>query len=113
MRLVDECWHLVRIHFGVLTVVVGVSVPAVAQEIDPSKPTNLYSFIDFNFEWQGFGQGETVGLRVMPTWAINDQNMVQTEIPIQRADFESIEAATGVGDIRIRYFGLPWYGRRR
>ena len=87
--------------------VVGVSAPTASQEIDPSKPTNLYSFIDLNFEWQGFGKGDTVGFRVMPTWAINNQNMVQAEIPIQRADFETIEAATGVGDIRIRYFGLP------
>jgi hypothetical protein len=83
---------------------------ALAQEeadIDPSKPTNLYTFVDFNFEWQGFERGDTVGLRVMPTIAFNAQNMVQVEIPIQNADFENIESSTGLGDIRVRYFGLP------
>lgn len=78
-----------------------------AETLDPSKPTNLYSYIDTSAEWQGFEQGNTWGLRIMPTWALNNKNMFQAEIPLQWPDFEGVDKGAGIGDIRIRYFGIP------
>lgn len=80
-----------------------------AGEIDPSDPSNFYSVVEFNGEWQHHTSGNVVGARIMPTYQFSGgKQLLQAEIPIMGAKLDGQEkAAAGVGDIRLRYFGLP------
>jgi hypothetical protein len=79
------------------------------EDIDPSRPTNLYTNIDFNFEIQDHpGDGDLYGLNIIPAIAFNDQNKLDAEIPILRTAYEDTGNTTGIGDIRLRYFYVPY-----
>jgi hypothetical protein len=77
-------------------------------EIDASQPTNLYNQMDINAEWQHFEGGTTGGVRLMPTFAPNAKNLVLAEIPILGATWDGLGSAGGIGDLRVRYFTLPY-----
>ena len=79
------------------------------EEINPSKPTNLYSNIDFNFEFQNHpGDGDLYGINIIPAIAFNDRNRLDAEIPILSTTFREKPNTTGLGDIRLRYFHLRY-----
>lgn len=46
-----------------VAVVIGLAIPASGQEIDTSKPTNFYSFIDNTFEYTDGQNGHVYGYR--------------------------------------------------
>lgn len=73
-------------------------------EIDPSKPSNLYSSINFSGEWQKLsGNVNTYGTRISASYAISEKNLLQVELPLMYNDQSK---KFGIGDIRARYFGL-------
>jgi len=80
-------------------------------DIDPSKPTNLYTNIDSNFELQDHpGDGDLYGLNIIAAVAFNDFNRLDIELPIHRTAFIESDNKTGLGDIRLRYF---WVGYKK
>lgn len=76
--------------------------------VDPSKPTNFYSYVELTPEWQKYDGGSVYSLRIMPTLAISQNHLLQAEIPISMTDFDGVDSETGFGDIRLRYFWLPY-----
>ena len=88
---------------------VASSVAAQVEPIDPSKPTNLYTNIDFNFELQDHkGDGDLYGLNIIPAFAFDDKNRLEAEIPILRTAYVESENKTAIGDVRLRYFHVPY-----
>jgi hypothetical protein len=75
------------------------------QEIDASKPTNFYSFIDNTFEYQSNDNQNIYGYRGNLTLAPAEEHLVLSEIPLLYNDRTS---KFGLGDIRVRYFWLPY-----
>lgn len=71
------------------------------KDIDPSKPTNLYTQVNLNLEYQSGKQQNIYGARVNVQYAINPDNLFLFEIPFLNNDASS---RFGVGDLRIRYF---------
>jgi hypothetical protein len=78
-----------------------------APRIDPSDPTNIYTFVDINVEWQRVRDGNLYGLRLVPTVGIGPKHQVQAEIPLLAVKRDGADARFGLGDLRLRYFGLP------
>ncbi|HLO80860.1 MAG TPA: hypothetical protein VK166_07880 [Chitinophagaceae bacterium] len=74
---------------------------AAVQDIDPSKPTNLYTQINANLEYQAGKNQNLFGLRTNVQYAFNPDNLVLVELPFLYNDRTS---KFGVGDMRIRYF---------
>lgn len=77
------------------------SANASKKDIDPSKPTNLYTQVNLNLEYQNGEQQNLYGARVNVQYAINPDNLFLVELPFLYNDATS---AFGVGDMRIRYF---------
>jgi hypothetical protein len=75
------------------------------QEIDASKPTNFYSFIDNTLEYQTSDNQNIYGYRGNLTLAPAEEHLVLAEIPLLYNDRTS---KFGLGDIRVRYFWLPY-----
>jgi hypothetical protein len=71
------------------------------KDIDPSKPTNLYTQVNLNLEYQSGKQQNIYGARVNVQYAINPDNLFLIELPFLNNDASS---RIGVGDMRIRYF---------
>ena len=74
-------------------------------EIDASKPTNFYSFIDNTLEYQTSSNQNIFGYRGNLTLAPSSEHLVLAEIPLMYNDRTS---KFGLGDIRVRYFWLPY-----
>ena len=79
------------------------SVSTSTSEIDPSKPTNLYTTINTSLEYSTGDVFEEVGVRISGQYAFNASNLLLFEVPVQR---ELNNGATGIGNIRLRYFGV-------
>lgn len=97
-----------KIAATLVLLVAGVSV--VAEEtgqVDPSRPTNLYSSVGASLAWGELGTGDTWGARLLSGWAPNRRNEIQLEIRVQHATFPGLGNETGLGDVRVSYFGLP------
>ena len=76
-----------------------------AQEIDASKPTNFYSLLDNSFEYSNRPDENVYGYRANLTLAPSEAHLILAEIPLLYNDrTEKI----GLGDIRARYFWLPY-----
>ena len=75
------------------------------QEIDASKPTNFYSFIDNTLEYQTSDNQNIYGYRGNITLAPAEEHLVLAEVPLLYNDRTS---KFGLGDIRVRYFWLPY-----
>lgn len=75
---------------------------------DRSKPTNLYTTLETNLEWQNLAGGNRYGIRVMANAALNAANQVQVELPIGVSDYSGQDRGVGLGDVRVRYFVVPY-----
>lgn len=71
------------------------------QDIDPSKPTNLYTQINANLEYQAGKNQNLYGVRANVQYAFNPDNLLLIELPFLYNDRTS---KFGVGDMRVRYF---------
>ena len=74
-------------------------------EIDASKPTNFYSFIDNTLEYQSSSTQNIYGYRGNLTLAPAEEHLILAEVPLLYNDRTS---KFGLGDIRVRYFYLPY-----
>jgi hypothetical protein len=77
------------------------STNASKKDIDPSKPTNLYTQVNVNLEYQNGKQQNLFGARVNVQYAVNPDNLFLIEVPLLYNDRSS---NFGIGDMRIRYF---------
>lgn len=77
------------------------------KEIDPSNPTNLYTQINTNLEYQDGKQSNLYGVRFNVQYAFNADNLLLLELPILHNDKTE---NTGIGDMRIRYFHVAKKG---
>ena len=74
-------------------------------QIDASKPTNFYSFIDNTLEVAAGENQNIMGYRGKLTLAPSEAHLVLAEVPILYNDKTK---KAGFGDIRARYFYLPY-----
>lgn len=79
----------------------------VKKEIDPSNPTNLYTQVNANLEYQKGKTADLYGMRVNVQYAFNSDNLMLAELPLLHNDLTS---KTGIGDMRIRYFHIAKKG---
>ena len=79
---------------------------ATAQEIDASKPTNFYTQLANNLEYNGRDAGGNIfGYRGEFILAPSEAHLILAEIPLL---YNTASEAFGLGDIRARYFFLPY-----
>lgn len=74
-----------------------------SKQIDPSKPSNLYTQINGNLEFQSSSSNNLYGLRVNVQYAFNPNNLFFLELPLLN---NSRGSTSGLGDIRFRYFNV-------
>jgi len=79
----------------------------VKKEIDPSNPTNLYTQVNANLEYQKGKTADLYGMRVNVQYAFNSDNLMLAELPLLHNDLTN---KTGIGDMRIRYFHIAKKG---
>ena len=75
------------------------------QEIDASKPTNFYTFLDNTLELTNSRNQNVFGYRGNLTYAPSGEHLILGELPLLYNDRTK---KFGVGDIRARYFWLPY-----
>lgn len=97
-----------KIYFSFILICLGLSAYAqdtavVTQQIDPSKPTNLYTQLNIQGEYTSKGSGNLLGTRLNLQYAINKNNLLFVELPILHND---LSKKTGIADIRVRYFDV-------
>lgn len=74
------------------------------QQIDPSKPTNLYTQLNVQAEYNSRKYvGNLIGSRINLQYAINKDNLLFAEVPLLYNDFTK---KFGLGDVRVRYFDV-------
>jgi hypothetical protein len=71
------------------------------QEIDPSKPTNLYTQFNVLAEVNSGDKINTYGTRLNFQYAFNPDNLLLVEVPLLYNDFTK---KFGLSDTRVRYF---------
>lgn len=71
------------------------------KEIDPSKPTNLYTQVNAVGEYSHSSIQKLSGVRFNIQYAINPDNLILAEIPVLG---NSNSKAMGLADMRVRYF---------
>jgi hypothetical protein len=75
-------------------------------EIDASKPTNFYSYLNNSLEFTSREKnGNLVGYRANVTYSPSDKHLFLGEVPLQ---YNLKREKFGLGDIRVRYFYLPY-----
>lgn len=74
-------------------------------EIDASKPTNFYSLLDNTLEFSSRPNLNLMGYRGKITFAPSEAHLILGEIPLL---YNDKTAKFGPGDIRARYFFLPY-----
>lgn len=70
-------------------------------EIDPSKPTNLYTQINTLGEYNAYDGFATYGTRINFQYAFNPDNLLLAEVPLLYNDATN---KFGLSDVRVRYF---------
>ncbi|MEO1010510.1 MAG: hypothetical protein AAFX53_04340 [Bacteroidota bacterium] len=70
-------------------------------DIDPSKPTNLYTQINTLAEFTSSDAFNTYGTRVNFQYAFDPNNLVLAEVPLL---YNDLTHKFGLSDIRVRYF---------
>lgn len=73
------------------------------QEVDASKPTNLYTQINTNLEGSFSDAQNLYGLRVNVSYAINPDNLILAEVPFM---YNNRTEKFGISDARLRYFAV-------
>ena len=76
-----------------------------ADEMDTSKPTNFYSFLDNTLEYASHESHNIFGYRGKVTLALSEAHMLLAEVPLLYNDRTE---KFGMGDFRVRYFWLPY-----
>ena len=71
------------------------------KEIDPSKPTNLYTQINANLEYRSGINQNLYGLKTNVQYAFNPDNLLMLELPML---YNDQYAQFGISDVRVRYF---------
>jgi hypothetical protein len=71
------------------------------KEIDPTKPTNLYTQVNGNLEYQSGKNQNLYGVRANVQYAFNPDNLLLVELPFLYNDRTS---KFGLTDMRLRYF---------
>ena len=74
-------------------------------EIDVTKPTNFYTFLDNNLEFTSNKNANIFGYRANLTVSISPKHLLLIEAPLLYNDKSE---KFGLGDIRARYFWLPY-----
>lgn len=72
-----------------------------AKTIDPSKPTNLYTQVNAQLEYQSGKAQDLYGVRMNFQYALNADNLFLIELPFL---YNNRTSSFGIGDARIRYF---------
>jgi len=75
----------------------------IKNEIDPAKPTNFYTQVNFAAEYSFGKADELIGTRISGQYTFNPSNLVLFELPLL---YNIDRKAGGLGDIRLRYFGI-------
>jgi len=70
-------------------------------DIDPSKPTNLYTQVNAQLEYANNPNGNLIGMRFNIQYAPNKNNLFIAEAPIL---YNTVSRKAGFSDFRIRYF---------
>ncbi|NQZ45858.1 MAG: hypothetical protein HRT65_16255 [Flavobacteriaceae bacterium] len=86
--------------FGILCICIC-SYAQDNQDIDPSKPTNLYTQINALGEFTSSDNFNTYGTRFNFQYAFDPDNLVLAEVPLLYNDLSN---SFGLSDIRVRYF---------
>jgi len=73
------------------------------EEIDPAKPTNFYTQVNLAAEYSFGKADELIGTRISGQYTFNPNNLVLFELPLL---YNTDRKAGGLGDIRLRYFGI-------
>jgi hypothetical protein len=73
------------------------------EEIDPAKPTNFYTQVNVAAEYSFGKADELIGVRISGQYTFNPNNLVLFELPLL---YNTDRKAGGIGDIRLRYFGI-------
>jgi hypothetical protein len=77
------------------------AAPPPPQDIDPSKPTNLYTQVNIQGEYTSAKHFDLMGTRINLQYAFNPNNLLLAEIPVLHHTGTN---ATGLADMRARYF---------
>ncbi len=75
----------------------------IEQEVDASKPTNLYTQVNTNFESSFSDAQNLYGVRMNVAYAINPDNLVLAEVPFL---YNDASKKFGISDSRLRYFAI-------
>ena len=70
-------------------------------DIDPSKPTNLYTQVNADAEYANTPNARLIGMRFNIRYAPNQNNLLLAEVPIM---YNTASKRLGPSDFRIRYF---------
>lgn len=89
----------------ILLTVVLFYATSLAQEIDASKPSNFYTFLDNTLELTNSQDQNVFGYRGNLTYAVSAAHLILVELPLL---YNNRTKKFGVGDIRTRYFWLPY-----
>lgn len=94
---------LLVILLAIITVEQGFSQDSIINkiEIDPSKPTNLYTQVNANTEFQFSNQQNLYGVRMNVQYAFNPDNLVLADLPFLYNDRTN---KFGPGDLHVRYY---------
>lgn len=93
-----------KIHI-VLVITFILCLKSFPQEIDASKPSNFYTFLDNTLELTNSPNQDVFGYRGNLTYAVSAEHLVLVEFPLL---YNNRTKKFGVGDIRTRYFWLPY-----
>lgn len=86
---------------AMLSAVQAQDTEAPKEDIDPSKPTNLYTQVNLQGEFTSAPGFELAGSRINVQYAFNPNNLLLAEIPILH---HTGTGKTGLSDMRARYF---------
>jgi hypothetical protein len=87
----------------VIDLVMAQDSTATTQQIDPSKPTNLYTQLNIQAEYTSAGKSNLIGTRLNLQYAINKDNLLFVELPIL---YNDVTKKFGIADVRVRYFDV-------
>ncbi|WP_322545202.1 hypothetical protein [Elizabethkingia miricola] len=73
------------------------------ENIDPSKPTNLYTQVNAQAELNSYKGYSTYGTRFNFQYAVNKDNLLLVEVPFL---FNNATKKIGLSDTRVRYFNV-------
>jgi len=97
------------IRFILVGVLLLISNASLAEEIDASDPTKVYSFAGPGFKHTEFSNGDTLNeFRIMGNLGVSDNDMIMFEIGYGKysGTVAANEEETGITNSRARYFHL-------